>query len=126
VEARKELFPLLHTAKEAKRAVGIVRKQPITAVSAGSAGYISLRVFDGVDRAWYDGLDLPERSKTYVAAFVCEKINRSHAFLHIPLFNITLRLDNYDILSHCYTSMNANALIEVTAAMRSQHPTIWT
>jgi hypothetical protein len=102
-----------------------IRKQCITTISAGTGGYISLRVFDGMDRAWYDGLELPEKSKVYVAAFVCEKIHRRHAYLHIPLFNITMPLDNYDITVHCYDILDLNLLIEVTGDMRSQYPKMW-
>ena len=125
VEARKELFPLRFTVKEAKQAMKEIRKQPITSVSVGSQGYLSLRAFDGMDRGWYDSLNLPEKTKLYVVPFTCTKISRGHAYLRLPIFDITMRFDNYDLTANCYDVLDSDLLLEVTADMRDKYPELW-
>ena len=70
VEARKELFPLQFTVKEARQKMKEIRQQVITSVSVGSTGYISLRVFDGTNNGWYDALQLPVKEKLYVVPYL--------------------------------------------------------
>ena len=124
VEARKELFPLRYTVKDAKRAIADVRKQPVT-VSAGSRKYLSLRIFDGVDRGWYDGLNLPEKDRLYVVPVICERIVRGRSSIRIPSFNTSMTLDNYELFAHCYDELDASKLVEVTSDMRHIYPQIW-
>ena len=45
----------------------------------GDVLYLSLRYFDGVDRMWYDSLNLPERERDYVVQVVVDRFaNRNH------------------------------------------------
>ena len=125
VESRHELFPLRYTVKDARRAITAVRKQPITSVSAGSQGYLSLRVFDGVDRGWYDGLGLPEKGKLYVVPSICHWVNRGKAHIRLPILNTALTLDNYDLLAHYYDVLDGDKLVEVTIDMQDIYPEIW-
>ena len=125
VKSRKELYPLQFNVKEAKQAIRKIRKEPVTTVTVGSRGYISLRIFDGIDRAWYDGLALPQQSKLYVVPYVCQKIVRGRAQLFIPILNVTIICDNYEVSIHCYHTIDEETMLEVVPAMRSTHPAIW-
>ena len=125
VEARKELFPLQFTVKEARQKMKEIRQQVITSVSVGSTGYISLRVFDGTNNGWYDALQLPVKEKLYVVPYLCKKISRGIAHLLLPTFNIVMRLDNYDVTVHSYQLFDTNIMIEVTDDMRNTYPNIW-
>ena len=125
VKSRKELYPLQFNVKEAKQAIRKIRKEPVSTVTVGSRGYISLRIFDGIDRAWYDGLALPKQSKLYVVPYVCTNIVRGRALLSIPILNIYITCDNYEVLIHCYDTIDEETMLEVVPAMRPTHPAIW-
>jgi hypothetical protein len=125
VESRKELFPLRFSVKESKQKIKEVRRQAVSTVTTGSKGYISLRYFDGTDRGWYDSLNLPMKVKTYVAPFTCEKVTAGRAVISIPLFDMIIKIDNYDIISHVYDQWNPDTMVLVEPGMRALHPNIW-
>ena len=124
VESKKDLYPLQFTVKEAKERIREIRKQAVT-IGVGDKGYISLRYYDGLDRAWYDSLNLPEKSKYYVMSFTCVTIRKRRAYIHVPLFNVTLNIDSYDTQVHCYPQFDSNTMVEVTHNMRHDFPAIW-
>jgi len=70
-------------------------------------------------------LQLPEKDKIYVVPYVCEKISRGIAYLRLPTFDISMRLDNYDVTAHCYQAFDSSIMIMVTDAMRNTYPNIW-
>ena len=113
------MFHLQYTVKDARRAITVVRRQPITSVSAGSQGYLSLRVLYGVNRVWYDGLALPEKGKLFVVPSICHWVNRGKAHIRLPILNTALTLDNYDLLAHYYDALDGDKLVEVTIDMKN-------
>jgi hypothetical protein len=125
VESRKELFPLRFNVKESKQKIREIRRKAVSTITAGMEGYLSLRYFDGTDKGWYDSLNLPEKSRLYVVPFSCERVVANRATISVPIFDTTIKVDNYDIVSHLYSQWNPDAMVLVEPGMRALHPNIW-
>ena len=129
VSSQRYLFPLRFTAKEAGRQIKLMKNDAIVGVELGDLGYMSLRFFDGIDRMFYDSLNLPERSKDYVIPiqYLAWSTNRRvKVTVNCPLFNTTYVLDSYDVFALTYDQLDLSVMIVLTDDMRALYPTIWT
>ena len=122
------LFPLRFNAREATKQVANMRKQVIGGIHLGETAYLSLRYFDGVDRAWYDSLNLPEKSKDYVVPIQYVSWDRTKLLkvkARCVLLDALYVLTNYDVHTLCYGDLDLTTMVLVTEALRDTHPQIW-
>jgi hypothetical protein len=89
---------------------------------------MSLRYFDGVDRVWYDSLNLPNVAKDYVVAI--QYVSWKDAKLlkmntRCDVFNANYVLTNYDVFALTYDDLNLDTRLLVTDDLRQTLPQIW-
>ena len=124
------LFPLRFFAKESKKEVNSINKQRITRVVPNDIVYLNLRYFDGVDSAWFDSLDLPEKNKTYTVKIrVLEWIDKNHTKLktYCDIYDLEVHLTTYDVFALVVTQedFNEEEHILVTVNMKQQYPRLF-
>jgi hypothetical protein len=130
IESKPILFPLRYFAKESKKRVNDMNKQRITRVVPNDVVYLNLRYFDGVESAWFDSLDLPDKSKTYVVQIrVLEWMNNNHTKLkaYCDIYELEVHLTTYDVFALIITQedYNEEEHILVTVNMRQQYPRLF-
>ena len=129
INSRSELFPLRFTAAQAKSRIAAMNKLTITTVAPGDVLYLSLRYFDGVDRMWYDSLNLPERERDYVVQVVVDRFantNHRRVDLVCATFADTYTLTHYELYAYCTNEpLDAVRYILVTSAMRTELPQLF-
>ena len=128
IHEHRYLFPLRFNAKEAVKQVASMKKHAIAGAHVGEDGYLSLRYFDGVDRAWYDTLHLPDKAKDYVVPihYVSWRDNRLLTVnVYCALFDSTYVLTSYDVYALCYDELDLTTMVVVTDDLRQDYPQIW-
>ena len=126
IEATPDLYPLRFTAGEAKRKIQQLNRLAITTMAVGDHGFLSLRFFDGPTSAWFDSLQLPDKTRRYVVPFVAVRFNKAQTIvsLSVPLFAQEYRLQAYDILAHTVTAVVPVHHEVVTSLLVSKYPRI--
>jgi hypothetical protein len=105
IDMNKELQVLKQPAKDTKKFVSSLNKLAITAWNTNEDIYINARVFDGLDRSWFDSLNMPDPKKKYLLKGTVKgwkKGKFSKILCHIELSNSILTLSNYDVCTCCY------------------------
>ncbi len=130
IQSKSVLYPLRYTASEAKKAIASMNKLVIVDVDVGMSVYLDLRYFDGIDRAWFDSLDLPEKSKTYVVSIEFDKwVSRQHTKISAKCrtFNSKLMLTSYDVYAFIVRvdDFNVDHMVIITPDMKQQFPKIF-
>ena len=104
-------------------------KLAITTVTPGDVLYLSLRYFDGNNRMWYDGLELPDSSKLYVVQVVVDRFaerNHRRIVVKCDTFADTYTLNHYDVYAHCSPEpLDQAQKILVTESMRAALPRVF-
>ncbi len=119
------LFPLRCSAVESKKAISAMNKLAIVDVSPRDKKYLNLRFFDGTDRSWFDSLNLPEVSKTYVVPISFVKWNNKNhraiqAFCRV--FNCNIVLTFYDVFAYVISDVIVESMVVVDEGMRTLYP----
>ena len=130
INSRPILFPLRYSLKESKHEINLMNKERITRVVPNDIVYLDLRYFDGLDSAWFDSMELPEKDKTYtVKVRVLEWVNRSHTKLkaYCEVFNIEVLLATYDVYALIITQEDFidEEYVLVTVNHRMQYPKLF-
>jgi hypothetical protein len=131
ISANKELYILRFPAKETGKVISDCNRLVITSVYIGASIFINIRIYDGVDRSWFDALALPNPSMRYVTeARVVKWENKKHTRIRvfIPLFKSYLILTEYDIRVYCYSESEINEaqFVVLNESNSQQYPQIFT
>jgi len=107
-----------------------MNKERITRVVPNEVVYLDLRYFDGLESAWFDSIDLPEKDKIYTVKIrVLEWANRSNTKLkaYCEVFGIEVLLTTYDVYALIITQedFNDEEHILVTDNYRLQYPKLF-
>ena len=87
-----------------------------------------LPYFDGEDRAWYDGLDLPTRHEFVVGITVERYASRSQnkAAVYCAVFDARYTLSAYDVMVFILRApLDTTRYQQVTAGTRRMYPQIF-
>jgi RNase H-like domain found in reverse transcriptase len=129
INDRSELFPLRFTAAQAKSRIAAMNKLAITTVAPGDVLYLSLRYFDGTDRMWYDGLDLPDKSKQYVVQVVVNGFadrKQRRIAVECATFADSYTVTHYELYAYCTPEpLDTTRYILVTPSMRADLPRLF-
>jgi len=121
------LFPLRYHASVAKKRMNAMNRQPITRVVPNDIVYLNLRYYDGMDSAWFDSLDLPEKDKIYTVKIrALEWGHRNHKTLktYCDVFGMDVLLTTYDVYALTITQQDFDdeKHILVTVNFQRQYP----
>ena len=126
VTSEPYLFPLRHTAAEAKRLITTIRRSPIPLSTLQQACYLLLRFWDGDKYMWFDSLNLPEQYRSYwVKAVFTSFANSSHTTIkvHVPVFSSEYILDAYDIQVCTLLTLPRNGIL-VDHSLLATYPSL--
>ena len=126
VAAQQILLPLrFPTVSEARSGISALNKLAITTLSTGSSLFLDLRYYDGVDRRWFDSLNLPSKSLHLVSASVSGMLKKGRvAVLSVPLFNCTHELTASDVTMYVHTTVPHGVEV-VDESWRAAYPQIF-
>ena len=129
VERTPYLFPLTATADRAKRLISQKNRTAYPALFNFKC-LLHLRYFDGIDRSWFDSLNLPDKTKTYVVEVSFLKFtnaNKVKAKFKCHTFNDTYTLSSYDYFAciHSADAFDPTTMILVTAESYQLYPQLF-
>jgi hypothetical protein len=123
------LFPLRFLAAEAPKRILAIDRTVITLVNPGQEAYMNMRYFDDTDRAWFDGLNLPEKHKQHLVAIEFRRWknrNRKSIIAFSPLFNMEMELTTYDVFATVIQNPNFDEdYVYVDANFGAAYPAIF-
>jgi hypothetical protein len=125
----KSLLPLrFRTAKEAEHAMAQMNQLAITSFSPGDTLLLDLRYFDHVDLGWFDSLNLPLKTSTYVFQATClawPSPRQNRLSISIQLLNHPCILKYTSVEMYAYrTEARADNVLLVDEAMIQAYPAI--
>jgi hypothetical protein len=126
VTATPSLWPLrFRTAEEAHKERAVVNRGTIQGFDIGQVVYLDLRVFDGLDSAWYDSHNLPP-GKRYVALVkIVRRLKADKALIvFAPALSIETTINTLDAIMYLSLSIPPNAVV-VDKSWKSIYPSLF-
>jgi hypothetical protein len=123
------LYPLRFAASFAKRNIATLNKTAIKDLTVNDPLWLNLRSFDGLNSAWFDNLNLPEKEKLYIVSTKVQKfLSPTKIVLYSTLFKQEYILRTYDMLACTFTENmveeNPSSFIKVDMILCNQFPAI--
>jgi hypothetical protein len=129
VNANNYLYPLRFAASFAKRNIATLNKTTIKDLTVNDPLWLNMRFFDGLNSAWFDNLNLPEKEKLYIVSTKVQKfLSPTKIVLYSTLFKQEYILKTYDMLACTFTENmveeNPSSFIKVDMDLCEQFPAI--
>jgi hypothetical protein len=125
---------LRFSAKIALQEIRKLEKLTITTVSPSVHAFVNLRIYDGQTSTWFDSLNLPEHTKTYITPIIFTQWyhRRNHTMIvaTVPIFakthdKHTLFLTSYDLMAYVFLDQPFGTTVLLNFENQDKYPQLF-